>query len=112
MLSILKEALKADFLKVADEQLYFGDSTTTLFPAVVNRGTVKFRDVAVLCSQSNQTVAEIWVLTESVNLQRGDVLKNSTETFKLEERIEKIDEQVEHWIVILSKDLELGEKSK
>jgi len=111
MLSTLKEALKADFLKVADEQLQFGDSTT-LFPAVVNRGTVKFRDVAVLCSQKNQTVAEIWVLTESVNLQRGDVLRNENETFKLEERIEKIDEQLEHWVAILTKDLELGEKQK
>ena len=111
MLSTLKETLKSDFLKVADETLQFGD-TTTLFPAVVNRGTVKFRDVAVLCSQKNQTVAEIWVLTEDVNLQRGDVLKNEMETFKLEERIEKIDEQIEHWVAILTKDLELGEKSK
>jgi hypothetical protein len=111
MLSPLKEALKADFLKVADEQLQFGD-TTTLFHAVVNRGTVKFRDVAVLCSQKNQTVAEVWVLSENINLQRGDVLKNETETFKLEERIEKIDEQIEHWVAILTKDLELGEKQK
>ena len=111
MLSPLKDALKTDFLKVADEQLQFGD-TTTLFHAVINRGTIKFRDVAVLCSQKNQTVAEIWVLTESVNLQRGDILKNETETFKLEERIEKIDEQLEHWVTILTKNLELGEKAK
>jgi len=111
MLSSLKEALKSDFLKVADETLQFGDSTT-LFPAVVNRGTVKFRDVAVLCSQKNQTIAEIWVLTESINLQRGDILKNENETFKLEERIEKIDDQLEHWVVILTKNLELGEKQK
>jgi hypothetical protein len=111
VLSILKDALKTDFLKVADEQLQFGDSST-LFPAVINRGTVKFRDVAVLCSQKNQSVAEIWVLTEDVNLQRGDVLRNETETFKLEERIEKIDEQIEHWVTILTKNLELGEKAK
>ena len=111
MLPTLKEALKIDFLKVADEQLQFGDSTT-LFHAVVNRGTVKFRDVAVLCSQKNQTVAEIWVLSENVNLQRGDILKNASEEFKLEERLEKIDEQIEHWIVIQTKNLELGEKAK
>ena len=111
MLSELRNVLKADFLKVADEQLQFGD-TTTLFPAVVNRGTIKFRDVAVLCSQKNQTIAEIWVLSESINLQRGDVLKNEVETFKLEERIEKIDDQIEHWITILTKNLELGEKAK
>ena len=111
MLSTLKESLKADFLKVADDQLQFGDSTT-LFPAVINRGTIKFRDVAVLCSQKNQTVAEIWVLTENINLQRGDILKNAVETFKLEERIEKIDDQIEHWVAILTKDLELGEKAK
>ena len=111
MLSTLKETIKADFLKVADEQLQF-DNSTTLFPAVVNRGTIKFRDVAVLCSQKNQTVAEIWVLSEGVTLQRGDILKNENETFKLEERIEKIDEQIEHWVVILTKNLELGEKEK
>ena len=111
MLSPLKDALKTDFLKVADEQLQFGD-TSTLFPAIINRGTVKFRDVAVLCSQKNQTVAEIWVLTESINLQRGDILKNENETFKLEERIEKIDDQIEHWVAILTQNLELGEKAK
>ena len=111
MLSELRNMLRADFLKVADEQLQFGDSTT-LFPVVINRGTVKFRDVAVLCSQKNQTVAEIWVLSESINLQRGDVLKNASEEFKLEERIEKIDEQIEHWVAILTKNLEIGEKAK
>jgi len=111
VLSTLKDALKSDFLKVADETLQFGNSTT-LFPAVINRGTVKFRDVAVLCSQKNQSVAEIWVLTESINLQRGDILRNESETFKLEERIEKIDEQIEHWIAILTQNLEIGEKFK
>jgi len=110
MLQELQQKLSNDFLKIADETLQFGDTTLS---CVINRGTVKFRDVAVLCSQDNQTVAEIWVLNSTgTPLQRGDVLSNSSESFKLIERVENIDQQIEHWIAVLTSDLKLGEKLK